>query len=84
VVSVTVPADTNSIIALVNILVPILGILWLIPIVILTRRRLRDAGYSAKSYLWLLVPIVGQIVFVVRLCRPTVPRKPDEIWFDYN
>ncbi len=84
VISVGVPADTQSIIALINILVPILGIIWLIPIIVLTRRRLRDAGYSAKSYLWLLIPIIGLIVFIVRLCAPTARRKPDDIWFEYN
>ena len=84
VLSAGMPADTEGIIALVDILLPILGIIWLIPVIILSRRRLRDAGYSAKSYLWLLIPIVGQIVFIVRLCGPTVPRKSGEIWFEYN
>ena len=84
VLSVAVPADVEGIVALVDIFVPILGVLWLIPIIVLTRRRLRDAGYSAKSYLWLLLPVVGWIVFVVRLCAPTVSRKPEDIWFEYN
>ena len=84
VVSVGVPADTEEALALVNILLPILGIIWLIPIIALTRRRLRDAGYTAKSYLWLLIPVVGQIVFIVRLCCRTVKRKPEDIGFEYN
>ena len=83
VLSVTMPVDVERVVALVNILVPILGVLWSIPIIALTRRRLRDAGYSAKSYLWLLVPIAGLIVFIVRLCSGTVKRKPEEIWFEY-
>ena len=84
VLSVTVATDTEGVIALVNIFVPVLGILWLIPVIVLTRRRLRDAGYSAKSYLWLLIPVVGLVVFLVRLCSRTVPRKPKDIWFEYN
>jgi len=84
VLSATVPTDTEGVIALVNFWVPILGILWFIPVVVLTRRRLRDAGYSARSYLWLLLPVAGWIVFVVRLCAPTAPRDSKDLWFEYN
>ena len=84
VLSASMTADTADIVARVNILAPILGLMWLIPIAALTRRRLRDAGYSAKSYLWLLLPVAGWIVFVIRLCSRTVPRKKEEIWFEYN
>ncbi len=84
VLSVSVHAATERIVALANTLVPILGVLWFIPIIILSRRRLRDAGYSARSYLWLLIPVVGLIVFIVRLCAPTAPREPEKIWFEYN
>ena len=82
--SAALPLDTEELISLVHILVPILGVLWLIPIVVLSRRRLRDAGYSAKSYLWLLVPVIGAIVFLARLCAGTAPRKPEDIWFEYD
>ena len=84
VLSATMQADTEQIIARVNMCIPILAVLWMIPIAALTRRRLRDAGYSAKSYLWLLVPVVGLIVFAARLCARTVPRKPEDIWFEYD
>lgn len=81
-VSVLVPGDTEDLIDLVHILVPALGLLWAVPIVPLTRRRLRDAGYSAKSYLWLLLPVIGWIVFIVRMFAKSVPRKPGELWFE--
>ena len=84
VVSSKVQGDTAALVDLVNILVPILAILWSVPILALTRRRLRDAGYNAKSYLWLLLPVAGWIVFVVRLCSRTAPRRKEEIWFEYN
>ena len=84
VVSTSMSADTAEIVSRVNVLVPIMGILWVIPIAALTRRRLRDAGYSARSYLWLLLPVIGWILFVIRLCAPTVPREPEKIWFEYN
>ena len=84
VLSATMQADTEEIIKRVNILVPLLGVLWMIPIAALTRRRLRDGGYTAKTYLWLLVPVVGLVVFVVRLCSRTLPRKAGDIWFEYD
>ena len=55
----------------------VLAVLWCIPIARNTRFRLRDAGYTAKSYLWLLLPIVGWIVFIARLCAKSLPRKAD-------
>ena len=43
----------------------------IVPLLAITLRRLRDAGYSAKSVLWLLVPVIGQIAFFARLCSKT-------------
>lgn len=47
----------------------------IIPGLALTVRRLRDAG---KSWAWLfitLVPLVGSIVLIVMLCKPSVPTR---------
>lgn len=82
VVSVTVPGETQDIIDLVHRLVPVLGVVWFVPVIPLTRRRLRDAGFSAKSYLWLLLPVIGWIIFIIRLCAKSVPRNSGEIWFE--
>ena len=82
VISAVVPGDTEQIIALCESLVPVLALVWGAPIVPLTRRRLRDAGYSAKSYFWLLIPGIGLIAFVARLCGKSVARQPGEIWFE--
>ena len=84
VVSSGMQADTETIIGVVNVLVPLLGVIWVIPILALTRRRLRDGGCSARNYLWLLLPVIGWIVFVVKLCAPTAPRDTSKIWFEYN
>ena len=51
--------------------------LWCIPIARNTRRRLRDAGYTAKAYLWLLLPVIGWIVFIGLMCAKSLPRKGD-------
>ncbi len=69
---VMVPGETKELIVIVDISVPILAILWVIPMIAMTRRRLRDAGFSAKSYLWLLLPVIGWIVFVALLLKKSV------------
>jgi uncharacterized membrane protein YhaH (DUF805 family) len=82
VLSVTVPGDETAVLKAVDIGVPILGLVWVIPVIALTRRRLRDGGYSAKTYLWLLVPVVGLVVFIVRMFAKSAPREPGQIWFE--
>jgi hypothetical protein len=54
-----------------------LGLLWCIPVIRNTRYRLKDAGYGKKTYLWLLLPIIGWIIFIARLCAKSLPRKAD-------
>ena len=49
------------------------SLFWFMHIAAVSRRRLRDAGFTAKSYLWLLVPGLGMIVFIFgRLCERSV------------
>ena len=45
----------------------------LIPGIAITVRRLRDAG---KNWAWIFisfVPLVGVIIFIIMLCKPSVP-----------
>ena len=81
-VSVCVPGEVEEIVTLCQWIVPVLALLWLIPVIPLTRRRLRDAGYTAKAYLWLLLPVIGWIIFIIKLCAKSVPRKSGELWFE--
>jgi uncharacterized membrane protein YhaH (DUF805 family) len=48
------------------------GIAALLPSLAVAVRRLRDAGRSWAELLWLLLPIAGVIVLIVRLCAPSV------------
>ena len=66
---VLVPGTSDELTKLSELAVMLLAALWLIPVAVLTRRRLRDGGYTAKAYLWLLLPVVGWIIFVLLLCR---------------
>ena len=59
-----------------SILETIYSLAILIPGLAISVRRLRDAG---KSWGWLfinLIPLVGQIIFIVMLCQPTAQQAP--------
>lgn len=43
----------------------------LVPAVTITVRRLNDAGRGERELLWMLLPIVGWSVLILRLCEPT-------------
>lgn len=44
------------------------GVAVLLPSLAVAVRRLRDAGHVWTELLWLLVPVAGLIVLIVRLC----------------
>lgn len=41
----------------------------LVPGLAIAVRRLNDAGYSWMSLLWYLLPVVGWIIVLIRLCK---------------
>lgn len=49
------------------------SVVVLLPTLAVAVRRLRDGGNSWLQLLWLLVPIAGIIVLVLRLCDPARP-----------
>jgi len=49
------------------------GIAVLLPSLAVTVRRLRDAGHNWAEIFWILLPIAGLIVLIVRLADPSVP-----------
>lgn len=56
---------------------PNLATVWsiavLLPSLAVTVRRLRDAGHQWTELFWILLPIAGLIVLIVRLADPSVP-----------
>ena len=76
ILSASLPVSTKTLTQIVNYSAIALAVLWCIPIVRNTRRRLRDAGHSAKAYLWLLLPVLGWIWFIILLCTKSVPAEP--------
>ncbi|MDL2234724.1 DUF805 domain-containing protein [Christensenellaceae bacterium OttesenSCG-928-L17] len=61
----------------VMVKLPFLGWLYAlvicIPSLAIMVRRLRDAGLKRDSIFFILVPLIGQIVLIVFLCKPSVP-----------
>lgn len=56
-------------------LVSIWSLVALLPTLALAVRRLRDGGNSWVQLFWLLVPIAGLIVVILRLCDPSETRR---------
>ncbi len=49
----------------------VVAIATLIPWASSSARRLRDSGKSMNNFFWLLVPVVGLIIFIVQLAQPS-------------
>jgi uncharacterized membrane protein YhaH (DUF805 family) len=52
------------------------GVIAFVPTLAVTVRRLRDAGHRWTNLFWLLLPIVGLIILIVRLAERSRP-EPD-------
>jgi len=48
----------------------------LLPSLAVAVRRLRDTGREWTELLWILLPIAGLIVLIVRLTEPSIPEAP--------
>lgn len=57
----------------ISAIVPDLALIWtwvvLIPNLAITARRLHDTGKSGWFYLWILLPLVGQIIVLIQLLQ---------------
>ncbi|MFJ7288610.1 DUF805 domain-containing protein [Curtobacterium sp. NPDC098951] len=49
-----------------------------VPTLAVMVRRLRDAGRRWQNVFWLLLPLVGLILLIVRLCEPGAPVGPGQ------
>ena len=52
------------------------SVVVLLPSLAVTIRRLRDAGHSWAEIFWVLLPIAGIIILIVRLADPTRTDAP--------
>lgn len=73
-------AVISFVLGIISGIIPVLGIVtglfslaYLVPGLALSVRRLRDAG-KEWTYLFInLIPIVGVILFIIALCKPSIP-----------
>ena len=56
----------------VEVLITVYGLASLIPTLSICVRRLRDAGYHWSAIFLPLIPLAGAIIFIVKLCKPSV------------
>lgn len=49
----------------------VFAIATLLPGITAAARRLRDTGKPMTNFLWLLVPVVGWIIFLIQLAQPS-------------
>ena len=56
----------------VEVLISVYSIATLIPTLSIAVRRLRDAGCHWSAIFLPLIPLVGAIIFIVKLCKPSV------------
>lgn len=66
-------ATPEGVIALGSSLASIWSVAVLVPTLAVAVRRLRDAGRRWTELFWLLLPLAGLIVLIVRLCEPSRP-----------
>ena len=52
-----------------------LALLWGVPFIKFTRMRLRDIGFGPKAYFWLLLPVIGWLVFAGLMLRKGKPQN---------
>lgn len=87
ILSIALPVETETLTDIAHKAAIVLALLWCIPIARNTRRRLRDAGYTAKAYLWLLLPVIGWIVFIALLCAKSTlitPESSDGVMYSFD
>ena len=54
-----------------------LALLWAFPFIRFTRMRLRDIGFGPKAYWWLLLPVIGWILFAGLMCKKGTPQNAE-------
>ena len=79
ILSVALPVSSERLSEIMNYVAIALALLWCIPIARNTRFRLRDAGYGPKAYLWLLLPVIGWLIFIVILFAKSIPATDESI-----
>ncbi len=75
-----VAVTESSFLAVISLIILLIffayGIAAFLPSIALTVRRLRDAGYNWPYIFVTFIPLVGWIILIVLLCKPTKVEYP--------
>ena len=66
-------ATPEGVIAIGSSLAGAWSLAVLVPTLAVSVRRLRDGGWPWTELFWILLPIAGLIVLIVRFCEPSKP-----------
>jgi uncharacterized membrane protein YhaH (DUF805 family) len=66
-------ATPEGVVAIGSSLSGLWSVAVLVPTLAVSVRRLRDAGRSWAELFWILLPLVGLIILIVRFAEPSVP-----------
>ena len=73
-------ATDSSFLAVISLILLLIffayGIAACLPGIAVTVRRLRDAGYNWPYIFVVFIPLVGPIIFIVLLCKPSKVEYP--------
>ncbi|MGE3194354.1 MAG: DUF805 domain-containing protein [Microbacteriaceae bacterium] len=72
-------ATPDGVISIGSSLAGLWSIAVLLPTLAVSVRRLRDAGRQWTELFWILLPIAGLIVLIVRFCEPSVAETGTEV-----
>lgn len=72
-------ATPDGVISIGSSLAGLWSIAVLLPTLAVSVRRLRDAGRQWTELFWILLPIAGLIVLIVRFCEPSVAGTGTEV-----
>lgn len=72
-------ATPDGVISIGSSLAGLWSIAVLLPTLAVSVRRLRDAGRQWTELFWILLPIAGLIVLIVRFCEPSVSETRTEV-----
>lgn len=61
----------NDVTSLFEVLIGVYSLLSFIPILAIMVRRLKDADKSIANLLWSLVPVIGTLILIVKLTKPS-------------
>ena len=57
----------------VPIIVSLYGLAAFLPTLGMMIRRFRDAGVAWTNVFWLFLPLIGLIIVIIKLCKPSLP-----------